>query len=232
MNRKRFPLWSFPPHELSLNKGEVHLWRISLDLPSATLDELKNLLNKEEKKRAERLLDNEKARGFIAARGRLRQVLGRYLHLSPGEVQFSYNPNGKPELQGNEKMGLHFNLSHSGSWALLALTKGLQVGVDLEWIDADADYEKIAAQFFSSAEKEVLLKFSEARRRRGFYRIWTKKEAALKCLGHGFTSPEEAEKELLKRSLWCTTFPVTKNFIGSLSVEGGVDLVCKWEWAL
>jgi len=227
MSRKNFPLWNEPPHELNLAGGEVHLWRISLDLPATLLDELECLLNEEERARADRLLDAKKANAFIAARGRLRQVLARYLHLSPEEVSFAYNPHGKPYLRENKD--IRFNLSHSGPWALIAVTKGMETGVDLEWIDPVVDYEKIASQFFSPSEKELLMSFPLARRRRAFYRIWTKKEAALKCLGQGFNSPKEAEEELSKRFLWYTTFPVEKGYIGSLAVEGDVDLLRKWE---
>ena len=227
MEKTLFPCWSSPPHKLSLKEGEVHLWRVLLDLPVAEMENLSGLLSDDERARAKRLLDGEKAKAFIAARGRLRQILASYLKLSPEEVSFAYKPHGKPYLEKDKD--IRFNLSHSGCWALLAVTDGLKTGVDLERIDKAIDYEKIAARFFSPAERTLLAKFPEPRRRRGFYRLWTKKEASLKCLGSGFTLPEEAEDALSKRPLWCITFPLAKGYVGSLAVEGDVDLLHKWE---
>lgn len=223
-------LWKSSPAEIILHKGEVHLWRIDLDLPHDSVERLKNILNNEELTRADRLLDRTKAESFIAARGRLRQILARYLDLNPKIIEFTYNSSGKPYLHENGDKGVRFNLSHSGRWALLAVTKGLETGVDLERVDPAAGYEKMAAQFFSPAEKELLTKFSKARRRRGFYRIWTKKEASLKCLGSGFSTPKEAVDELSKVPLWLSTFPLTKNYIGSLAVEGDVEFLRKWQF--
>lgn len=225
------PIWSPPPAEIVLDREEVHLWRIQLDLPHDFIEKLKDILNDEELTRADRLLDRRKAEDFIAARGRLRQILAKYLELNPKIIEFTYNSSGKPYLQGNGNKGICFNLSHSGRWALLAVTKGLEIGLDLEEIDPAADYEKMAAQFFSPGEKELLARFSKARRRRAFYRIWTKKEASLKCLGHGFTAPKEAVDELSERPLWLSTFPLTKNYIGSLAVEADIELLRKWQFA-
>jgi 4'-phosphopantetheinyl transferase len=114
---------------------------------------------------------------------------------------------------------------------LLAVTKGLEIGVDLERIDPAVDHEKMAAQFFSPGEKELLAKFSKARRRRAFYRIWTRKEASLKCLGYGFSAPKEAVAELSKRPLCLSTFPLTKDYIGSLAAQGDVESLRRWQFA-
>src|SRR5215472_2261792 len=45
---------------------------------------------------------------------------------------------------------IEFNLSHSGSRALLAFTRGREVGVDIEQIRNNLDFEALARRFFSA----------------------------------------------------------------------------------
>jgi 4'-phosphopantetheinyl transferase len=75
---------------------------------------------------------------FIIARGVLRKVLSNYLHLTPCDLRFVYNEYGKPFLSLDQNhCALDFNLSHSNSMALYAVTRGRRVGVDIEYIRQD-----------------------------------------------------------------------------------------------
>jgi 4'-phosphopantetheinyl transferase len=71
---------------------------------------------------------------FIVGRGVLRIILGRYLHIEPNRVQFSYGPHGKPYLAERHSDGaLRFNLAHSHEFAIYGFTRGREIGVDLEY---------------------------------------------------------------------------------------------------
>lgn len=230
------PLWdNFPPDRLTLKRGELHLWRIPLGLSPQKIALLKKTLSKDEIVRADRLLDPAKRENFIASRGSLRLILGRYLKLEPGEIPFKYGESGKPFIETNLRNDLSFNLSHAAHWAVLAITDGLEVGIDIECIDPRLDCEKLAAQFFSLHERDMFMHFSPWRRRRGFYRIWTAKEAKLKCSGTGFSQKDiDIDQESIihfgssNNNFELTTFHLAKNYVASLVVEGEISSLKRW----
>lgn len=124
---------------------------------------------------------------FILARGILRVLLGRYLDLPPQQLQFQYNPTGKPLL--NSQTQLCFNLSHSHQLALYAVAWNRDVGIDVEQISLERDYESIAARFFAPQEQATLNQLSPDLKLQGFFNGWTRKEALLKAIGKGLTLP-------------------------------------------
>src|SRR3954471_1862464 len=126
-------LWPSPPADLALPGDEVHVWRAVLDLPPAAVMDLRRLLAADEQERADRFHFEQDRRHFIAARGMLRLLLGRYLRTAPEQLQFTYNPYGKPDLAaGPDAHPLRFNVSHSHGLALYAVTQGRRIGVDVE----------------------------------------------------------------------------------------------------
>jgi 4'-phosphopantetheinyl transferase len=116
----------------------------------------------------------------------LRSLLGSYLRLPARAIEFRYTNKGKPELR-QPAGGLHFNISHSGSWALLAFAD-TAVGVDVERIRPDLQALEIARRFFSREEFESLASLTGHARERGFFACWTRKEACIKALGHGLSA--------------------------------------------
>jgi phosphopantetheinyl transferase len=97
----------------------------------------------------------------VASQRALREILGRYLGLPGEDLSFEAGEHGKPRLADREGE-LAFNLSHSGSLALVAVARG-EVGVDVERI--------------------------RAKRSVDFYRRWADREARVKYLGAGLTGP-------------------------------------------
>lgn len=182
--------WRTPPENLVLTSHEVHVWRADLDPPAPRLKTLRDTLSSDELERADRFHFQRDRDHFIAARGLLRVILGRYLGRGPDELTFYYGPNGKPYLahttNGN---GLSFNLSRRDGLALYAITRGREVGIDLELIRADLEPEKIAEQFFSPRELVVLQAAPTDMRQEAFFALWTCKEAYVKATGTGLTFP-------------------------------------------
>ncbi|MFA7534972.1 MAG: 4'-phosphopantetheinyl transferase superfamily protein [Desulfuromonadales bacterium] len=219
--------WRAAPQRLSLGTDEAHLWRVSLADAEKSYLRHKNLLSPDELARAERLRLPEKAHAFAAGRTRLRQILGRYLDLAPTELSFVYGPHGKPALNPEHYCTLHFNLAHSGDLLLLAVA-GRPLGVDLERIDPALDFAPLAERFFTPAEQAALRQAPPHRRRRAFYRLWTRKEAYLKGRGGGF-SANLAEPE---NSAWrLRHFFVAPSHLGALAISGGaVNALLRWTW--
>lgn len=218
-------LWSPAPENIKLSNEQVHLWRFRLDLPPTEIVKMKHLLSDDERSRADRLIDPLKASQFMVARGRLRLILAQYTDLMPHHIRFSYGEHGKPVLTKNAALQLTFNISHAGEWGLLAVTKESEIGVDIETIDQKIDYEKIAADFFSTTEIDDLEQYSPKRRRRAFYRIWTRKEASLKMTGSGFSSPQMSNQNIEGQ---IKAFVVDRGCLGAVSVEGTVTVVQRW----
>ena len=73
-----------------------------LDLDEHRLAGLHATLSADERGRAARFHFERDRKHFIAARGLLRELLGRYLARAPASLRFAYGPRGKPFLAGSE----------------------------------------------------------------------------------------------------------------------------------
>jgi 4'-phosphopantetheinyl transferase len=178
--------WPFPPSHPRLAEDEVQVWCAGLDGMDYELTSLAETLSAGERKRAERFQFNRDRDRFIARRGLLRAILGRYLRIEPAQLTFSYEARGKPSTAGN--IGgdtLHFNLSHSDGLALFAFARSHALGVDVERVRPISEMDQIAAKFFSARENSMLGALPEEQRIDGFFNCWTRKEAYLKATGEG-----------------------------------------------
>ncbi|MHC5598227.1 MAG: 4'-phosphopantetheinyl transferase family protein, partial [Nostoc sp.] len=154
-------LWLPAPTDLTLLQNEIHVWRIELDQPEVQLHNLAATLSSDEMARAERFYFPKHRQHFIAGRGILRTILGRYLGIQPSQVQFNYQQRGKPVLADTfAESGLAFNLSHSQELGLCAVNCTRQIGVDLEYIRPMSDLEALAKRFFLPREYEMLRSLS------------------------------------------------------------------------
>lgn len=217
--------WHPSPTRLDLDGQTAHLWRFRLDLSVAEIGTLTHLLSAEERHRAARLRDPAKGSHCIAARGRLRQILARYLDCPPAVIEFSSTAQGKPHLTACK--GLSFNLSHAGDWGVLLLVAaGSEVGVDIEQIDSRLDFEQVVARYFSAAEESAMQRCPPPRQRRFFFRLWTRKEAGLKYQGCGFSAPLSApDSGALSRS-----FTPARGYLGALTVARRIAIVQRWDF--
>jgi 4'-phosphopantetheinyl transferase len=190
-------IWLPAPKDLTLLPDEIHVWRIDLDQPEPQLQNLAAALSSDEMARAERFYFQEHRQRFIAGRGILRTILGRYLDIQPLQVQFNYQHRGKPVLTDTfADSGLAFNLSHSQGLGLCAVNCTREIGVDLEYIRPMSDLEALAKRFFLPREYEMLRSLSPNQQQEVFFRYWTCKEAYLKATGDGLAQLEQIEVSL------------------------------------
>ena len=175
---------------MALPRDEVHLWRAWLDQPVAQVEQLAQTLAAEEQLRAERFHFERDRQHFIVGRGLLRTILGRYLELEPRQLHFIYGAHGKPALPETLNPGqIYFNLAHAHGLVLYAITRGRDIGVDLEQIHPIDEIEQLAERFFSAQEIATLRALPPHQQQEAFFHCWTRKEAYLKATGAGLAQP-------------------------------------------
>lgn len=241
-------LWSPAPKDLMVADNEVHVWRAGLELSSSQVQRLRCILTDDELDRANRFSFEIDRQRFIAARGTLRSILSRYITIYPGHLRFYYNQYGKPFLapEFNSTL-LNFNLSHSGSMALYAITRNMEIGVDVEGVRSDFENEEIAERFFSVNEVAILRTIPTEKKLEAFYNCWTRKEAYIKAHGKGLSLPLDSfdvsfapweppallitKDEPPERSLWTLLdLQPGPGYMGALAVKGIGCRFRYWEW--
>jgi 4'-phosphopantetheinyl transferase len=120
-------------------------------------------------------------------RSLLGEMLARYLlagrlKINSSDIVFVAGPNGKPSFpEGPE---IHFNISHSGQWAVCAIANK-SVGVDVERMRRVNP--GLAERFFSPDEVATLRGLPSELQAEKFIQLWTLKESFLKAIGRGLT---------------------------------------------
>jgi len=158
---------------------------VAFDCSGAT-----GILSAAELRRADRYHFAEDRQRYIAGRATLKRVLGERTGIPPAEIVIEEGDWTKPRLAPQAGVPrVCFNVSHSGDYALVALTEGVEVGVDIEQIRTDCPIDDLARRYYSVREHRYLKDLPAARKLRDFYRLWTVKEAVLKCTGVGLSVP-------------------------------------------
>ena len=139
--------------------------------------------------RSERGLEARR-RDLVLSGVALRSILAAYLDSDPLAARFVVAPGGKPRLDPAWTASpLSFNLSHSRGRALVAVSLGREVGVDVERLRRDLPIERLAARFFAPREIAALRSTPETVRPAAFFACWTRKEAYMKARGDGISRP-------------------------------------------
>ncbi len=162
---------------------------------------------------------------WARSRGMLRALLGRYLDRDPLDLRFVLGPHGKPALafEGPTRPGptedLRFNLSHSGDLALVAVTSGREVGIDVEVAArGPLDELAVAARVLGDEQARRLAALNSRARARAFLRAWVAHEAVVKCLGLGLATPLEGSPPA---DLWTAAVDVGPRAAAAVTVAGG-----------
>lgn len=175
-------VWTAVPDPPPIAPGDVHLWRVELDVDRSRVEVLEAVLSTDERERAGRMLVN--GHRFVVARGLLRQTLGRYLGLPPRGLSFAYGPRGKPSLVPElGRSRLEFSVSHTGSVALMAFAVERDLGVDVERVRQGDDWHGAAEVVLSDEERASIGREPPERRAIAFVRLWARREAYVKLEG-------------------------------------------------
>lgn len=177
-------LWQAMPATQQVKQGECHLYRLRIGEGDPRGDACMQVLDPQEKARADRASNALHRSRRILARGMLRQLLGGYLNQSPKSIRIFYNEQGKPLVSAP----IMFNLSHAHDTILFAFAQeGIQVGVDVEYAHRSHNLLRIASRYFSEEEYSYLVHLPPGEMEACFYHIWTQKEAFVKAHGQGIS---------------------------------------------
>jgi 4'-phosphopantetheinyl transferase len=215
--------WQSPPAQPTLRPGEVHLWRARLD---AAGQDLRGTLSAEEWVRAGKFVFERDRNRYVATRGLLRAILGRYVGLDPRDLRFAAGAFGKPELAG-ACSSLRFNLSHSHDLLLVAVTYIREVGVDVERLRDNVPFEMLAEHYFEPEDAWHIRLLPAPQKVWKFYDVWTSTEARLKAHGRGLSGGTR----IVQPDRWSLlTLTPADGYAAAIAVEGGDFQLQCWSW--
>lgn len=178
--------WQRASQEIRPRADHVDVWRIRTLLDADHVARFGMLLSKAQRDRATRLRITEKRDQYIITQGLTRIVLGWVLDAAPKALAFTRGPKGKPYLDGEfSDSGIQFNMTHTSHMSLIAVAMHREVGIDIEHIRDNLQWEKLARRYFSEEEYRGFRALPGGSKLRAFFTCWTRKEAVLKAIGTG-----------------------------------------------
>jgi phosphopantetheinyl transferase len=183
------------------------------------------VVSADEQERADRIRSEPGRARFLGSRAWLRVVLGLYLDVEPAAVRLSVDARGKPSIVGGGD--LRFSLSRSAGAALIAVTRGRSVGVDIEHVRDDVEHDRMAERFYAPAEAALLRALPDGERRRAFFELWVRKEAVVKVSGLDLAPGLRLDVcGALVSGRWSVgSFDVGAGFAAALSLDGALGPV-------
>lgn len=168
--------------------GEVHVWCVIMDDLQAQNPLLLSFLSEDESERAARYRFEQDRNAYVAIRALLRLLLGRYLEEDGRSLRFDYSSFGKPYVHAP----IAFNVAHTRQAGLLAFmldapVGGDSIGIDIERLRPEIVTDELASQVLSPLELDHYGASHE--KSQLFFDIWTRKEAYVKALGTGLSTP-------------------------------------------
>ena len=164
-----------------ISNAPVDVWLIERPGPEE-IERWTDLISPEERSRADRFRYPGDREVYIAVHGALREILGGIPGVEPGGITFATKPDGKPEVEGG---GASFSISRTEGAALIAVSSSGAVGADIELVSPHSLDATVADRFFSPRERASLDGLEGEEYASAFFRIWTRKEALVKCMGRG-----------------------------------------------
>jgi 4'-phosphopantetheinyl transferase len=222
------PGWAKGPAAPALLPSEVHLWHAPLSNDSLVA-ECTTVLSAMERDRAARFAFERDRREYTISHGATRMVLARYCGIAPSELAFERGGHGKPRLV-QRFTDFRFNLSHTEGLALIAVTRGRDVGVDVERVDESIAFEEIAEHYFDPRELWKVRVAPAAEKAVRFFEVWTQKEARLKASGRGLAGLDEPSADA--DDLEVRGIRPAEGYAGAVACAGSDWRLACWEWSL
>lgn len=133
-----------------------------------------------------------------------------------------YGERGKPLYKHQKELGIYFSLSHSGDYAVIAVSNK-EVGIDVEKVK-EPNY-KVAEKVFTEIERKTFLTGDAE----GFFKVWTMKESYLKYCGLGIEKLKDFQVAKPSKVLDEVDFKTTliDNHVVTVCHQKGQELLIK-----
>lgn len=208
-----------------INIEQLNVFKFSVD---KVYDQIASIyteaLSEIELKKADRFLHFGDKKKFIVSKYMLRNLLSKLISTTPASILFELTQHKKPAI----KEKVEFNITHSNNIVLIAINKN-PVGLDIEFINKDFDYESLMPRVFNEPEQFYIN--SNNNRLIYFYLLWTRKEALLKATGEGlldhleelFCLPEVIYRHQSKYHL--SSFLVDDGYVASVAYSPDTEIL-------
>jgi phosphopantetheinyl transferase len=155
----------------------------------AVSDPLQDLLDSDEKDRSTEFATWALRHRYVSGRAALRNILSM---IEGGAVpatdwRFGFSTNGKPYVKAPKSTICSFNISYAEDLIAIAVSKEVEVGVDIELGHA-IPRDVLPWHLFSINEQQILRATPAENFTSVFLRFWTLKEAIAKRTGQGFAT--------------------------------------------
>ncbi|WP_130799353.1 4'-phosphopantetheinyl transferase family protein [Streptomyces otsuchiensis] len=189
-------------------RERLELWLIEVPADATPVEPAVALLSPDERERAGTFWRPADRARYLVAHAALRLILGDRLEVPPLEVPLERapcagcgGPHGKPIVGAGPGPGhppgrpqtqpVHFSLSHSGSWAMIAVA-AVPVGADVEERPREATLRDIGPSLHPREQADVMAA-APGDRTAALGRAWARKEAYLKGIGTGLVRELSAD---------------------------------------
>ena len=181
--------WNYLPAKPIVRAGQVHL--VSAVLPdgydASQIDW--SLLTDKERDRAQRFKFDRHRNRWVFGRLTLKHLLARYLDCEALSIELGYGEIGKPYIASPSNSNLMFNYTDSGGFLIYAFSHGIEVGVDLEFLPRETNFEALVRRKLTIVEQKAFSEIPADQQQTAFLACWTRKEAYGKALGVGIRYP-------------------------------------------
>ena len=148
-----------------------------------SFDDIKKYLDYVSEERKKKILrykpESSRIESLLAAL-LVRYAIRKDLSLTNDAITIFHNEYGKPYLTGYPDY--HFSVSHSGRF-IAFVSDNAPIGIDIQ--NMEQLKKPISGHFFTENENSYI----SSNGLQGFYEVWTRKEAYVKMLGTGFSTP-------------------------------------------
>ena len=142
--------------------------------------------------------NNMSRRHFVLSRLIVRMFTSKILNLSPDQIPIVIGNRGKPSILNSS---LKFNISHSGSAVIVAFHYFQDVGVDIEVVDYQLDWEYIALDLYSKKDWSNVQGLPRKQQLLYFYQLWTTFESVAKTIGLGLSFLDQIKSGAISTTL-------------------------------
>lgn len=202
---------------VTIQPDKTYIFSIQIDHNYQAIKEMySQILSEEELKRSTRFFHKEDRERFISSKFFLRTLLSKFLAVPPNQLWYHTTANRKPAIPG-----LFFNVTHSGNYLLIAIGPAA-MGIDVERIDKDFDFESVLTSSFSRDETTYIRNGDQIL---NFFLLWTRKESLLKASGEGLTDELDQVSSLYPKgirgqvSYQLMSFKIDENYVASLALS-------------